>query len=835
MKYAMTKTAAEEQFWQSSPDFNITQNGSYLFWVKDDDGTTVSFNQEITQIDDSGFDFQINASHDSYIHNDLVIYCGGYEGDFSPRAEYSIDGGEWNIGDQCAVEQNCKVKFKVTTNDDKVWIKSYTVWQIDKIKPTISFSTGTEANLIVEVSDFESGISNIRYTLDGGVTFKDVFNNDDTSGFTKGPTTYRFNLNLTEECNVYVDVTDIASNIGFDEHAWTGKPETPDEPVTPPVEPGEPDTPDEPVTPPVKPERPDEPVTPPVEPVPAITNISRNPEKWTNGNVTLTANVNTDSDKYSLIEYSADSGKTWHTGNSVTIEQNGLVQFRLTTLDGIINNPVSIDVDNIDKTAPEIKNITTTTTDITAESVFVDASFSDDKMLVSKLYKINGGDWQSYNNTPIEVKQNGTVYFKAIDAAGNEGVNSYTVNNINPSDDWEDVKQDGPDGNVGDLGIIDHAQALITDGSVGKEDIFDYNAITLEHAAKIRFDIIASDKTKFQVYKLIEKKGNYSLKALRSVSPKKDKISGAYANTTKDLLFTAGRYYISIQSTNKKSILNTNYSINVDGDFFNKAGNNNNWADMKTAGSSGNVGNLGVIDTSKSLITDGWVGFSDKINYEKITLNTAAKLNFNLTATDKTRFAVYSLKENIGGKCSLKTLQNTILKKTKSTDASAASYFATTKDLFLAAGTYYISMYSTNANQGGNAEYSINVEGKFSTKADNSNDKWTSVLDTTGVTDHGVFSGWVGFGDEADFMKLDVSSDGRLSLEFNEATANAVAGKQLNVTCLNDKGKKVSLAFDGNGMISKKTLTAGEYYLGVICTNVKKHETDYSMTFNMLA
>ena len=51
-------------------------------------------------------------------------------------------------------------------------------------------------------------------------------------------------------------------------------------------------------------------------------------------------------------------------------------------------------------------------------------------------------------------------------------------------------------------------------------------------------------------------------------------------------------------------------------------------------------------------------------------------------------------------------------------------------------------------------------------------------------------------------------------------------------------GKSVAVAVDRDDphfLLSKKPVSAGEYYLGVICANVKKYDTSYSITTGLLA
>ena len=99
-----------------------------------------------------------------------------------------------------------------------------------------------------------------------------------------------------------------------------------------------------------------------------------------------------------------------------------------------------------------------------------------------------------------------------------------------------------------------------------------------------------------------------------------------------------------------------------------------------------------------------------------------------------------------------------------------------------------------------------------------------------------VLTGWVGFGDTADFYKFEVTDAGKISLELDEATKNALSSKEIKFSCLNSKGSSVALAaFKGDTLDSSKTLAEGVYYLGVTCANVQKYDTNYNVSIGMLA
>ena len=245
------------------------------------------------------------------------------------------------------------------------------------------------------------------------------------------------------------------------------------------------------------------------------------------------------------------------------------------------------------------------------------------------------------------------------------------------------------------------------EGWVGYGDAIDYSVLALENAASVSFDVSSSDAGKFTIWTLDAKTNK--LKSLQATATKLDKkVEGPQNNvaTTKALLLQAGTYYLSIENTNAKKGGSGNYTVMMDDKtvFFTKGDNSDDWTDMKTKGAAGAVAKVTEpVMAGSTLVSDGWVGFGDSVDYMEITLAGATNnLQFDLTSTDAAKFTIYSLvaPAKAGAAYSLKSLQST---------AVAANKNVTTKALKLAAGTYYIAMESTNAAKGGNADYTVKV------------------------------------------------------------------------------------------------------------------------------
>ena len=130
-----------------------------------------------------------------------------------------------------------------------------------------------------------------------------------------------------------------------------------------------------------------------------------------------------DFDKTVTIRNTAGFGDTLAAGG--TVQLSGLY-YALRLADAELTLLVGVEAPDI--TPPAKPNATPSTTATTSQNVTVTASFSDDS--VTKQVSLDGENWSAYTGG-IVFEENGTVYFRGIDAAGNVSeVTSYTVSNI---------------------------------------------------------------------------------------------------------------------------------------------------------------------------------------------------------------------------------------------------------------------------------------------------------------------------------------------------------------------------------------------------------------------
>ena len=155
-------------------------------------------------------------------------------------------------------------------------------------------------------------------------------------------------------------------------------------------------------------------------------------------NYTITVNTKQATGKYVLADYADSFGDAENVSVKNTAGQtigNISVSGSILNYEGNnyslskVNNSLVLNIRIIDSIAPTISNIYANVTKPTNGSVHVYADFADETQLASSLYRIGNGSWQNYGGSVL-MNDNGIVYFKAIDTAGNTTEKQYSVSNI---------------------------------------------------------------------------------------------------------------------------------------------------------------------------------------------------------------------------------------------------------------------------------------------------------------------------------------------------------------------------------------------------------------------
>ena len=396
---------------------------------------------------------------------------------------------------------------------------------------------------------------------------------------------------------------------------------------------------------------------------------------------------------------------------------------------------------------------------------------------------------------------------------------------------------------------------------MGGDDAADFAKITMKYSAKLSLTVTATDAAKFTLWRLIPGKGDsYTMKSVQTASLKKNKQTGEYEATTNPLMVYEGEeFYVSVESPNAKKGAEAFYNVQVNKDdsvFFTKGDNSDDWDDLADNGDDGKVANCKP-DTSAGLVTRDWVGFGDEIDYKRFTVNSAANLLLWVESSDQAEFALYRLNEpDKKGKYSLKKLESAKLSKNpKYTPTNGdPQYYKIFQPILVTAGTYYISMKSTNAAKGGSADYEVYYNGTvFFSHGDNSDD-WDDLAEKGAAGKVGknidvnpnmyvVTDDWVGYGDPVDCKKITLSSAAKLSFYVD-----SFDNMKFSLCALNEPDKKgkyslktlqsVSIkvgkwGLDNDARTKAVLLEAGEYYIRMESTNAAKGgNANYEVTLN---
>ena len=299
---------------------------------------------------------------------------------------------------------------------------------------------------------------------------------------------------------------------------------------------------------------------------------------------------------------------------------------------------------------------------------------------------------------------------------------------------------------------VDEEETVSRDVVVGKDtltnyvgygDAADYRKITLETGASLSFTVKATDAAKIVIYSLAEgtgkKAGTYTMKQLQTTTLKLDKATRLYTIDTKPLLLSLnaedaegnayGEYYVSVQSTNaakggkayysvelndKKTVFYSDADDGMNNWLYRKADKARNMDIVKSEGTAITMGTTNIqideegavsyTDETDGITYSNFVGFGDDTDFARIELEADATVSFKVDATDSVKFMIYSLAPGRNG-YTMKAVQTTTLKLGK--DKKPVS--KKTKAIWLAEGTYYIAMQSTNAKSGGAAYYNVSL------------------------------------------------------------------------------------------------------------------------------
>ena len=362
--------------WQLSNQKTFTKNEEVKIRVKDEAGNISPVRLEsITKIDkDAPVVSSITGNPTAWTNKDVTLTINATDAGCGLHSTpYSFDGGStWQTSNKKTFSSNQVVKIKVKDKLGNTYETSVTISKIDKVAPTISGVTGNptawtkgDVTLTITASDAESGLQSTPYSFDNGATWvssnKQVF---------------------TQNKEVIIKVRDVAGNITTYNKIVINKID---------------------------------------KNAPTISSVVKNPGTWTTGNVTLTVTATDAGCGLHSSAYSFDGGSTWQTANTKTYTNNtnGII-IKVRDVLGNTATYQTINITNIDKTAPIISKVegnptAWTNKDVTLKITATDAGCG----LHATPYSFDGGKTWQKEASKIYKENTKNIVIKVKDKLGN--------------------------------------------------------------------------------------------------------------------------------------------------------------------------------------------------------------------------------------------------------------------------------------------------------------------------------------------------------------------------------------------------------------------------------
>ena len=356
--------------------------------------------QTLSLPDSKDITFTANIPNDQWTKENVIVTINWPQDIEGLTLQYRVlpvgtSQGEWKSDtSKVTITENATIEAKLKTESgQESGVASYKVTNIDKTAPAsftpTATSTSNSITLTGSTTDSGSGIKGYYFSKDDGATWTAIQSGTSYTftDLTKN-TTYKLRMKAEDNVGLIATteaITKATSDIPGGDSNITFTP---------------------------------------------------SPSGWTNGSVAVTVNWPTSNVPSGLTkQYKIGSSGTWTTYTApITLTSNNTIYARYIDNTSQAGTTASINITNIDKTAPNAFNLTYTKT---SNSITVTASTTDTGSGIAKYqYKIDNGTWQDSNKfTGLTTGSTHTISAKAIDKVGlqTEATNkdlSVTIDNI---------------------------------------------------------------------------------------------------------------------------------------------------------------------------------------------------------------------------------------------------------------------------------------------------------------------------------------------------------------------------------------------------------------------
>ncbi len=541
--------------------------------------------------------------------------------------------------------------------------------------------------------------------------------------------------------------------------------------------------------------------------------VSLSTEEWTNRDVSVTLEYDPESGKN---EYSLDGGNSWLLyDGAFTVTEKTELRFRSTYSNGMVIYTEHL-VGNIDKTAPTIGDISADIKVMTNQNITVSAVFADDCFLASKQYKIGNGKWSDYV-AGVTMTANETIYFRATDAAGNEGTAQFTVDNIDKT---------APDKPLVSADITAATNKNVEVGATCKQDAGSpvFIQYSLDGKSFREYTTSVTVRENGTLYfRCADTAGNIGSSVAYTVS-NIDRTPPALPVISVTTADNGGKSEVIVSAAFSKDSAIREYSVNgTDWESYLdpvkcSAGETVSFRAFDAAGNASDIvswNTLLNLDDSWALLrqrnspaTDigfgaeysDWVGSGDKIDFRHLVLTRSGSYNFTVSGLVNTvKATVYEVIANV--KTGLESL-----KKIKSVSIKPAGG-AITGVLLDAGKTYCVSVEAPGAAKGLGTVYDFKFGGTEFTRANEAADGIWSSAPALAFGER--LSEWVGFGDKLDYRRLALTESGSYDFTISgventvkmtvyEVVANTKLKKLKSISVKSTGGAITGLLLDGS-------------------------------------
>ena len=386
---------------------------------------------------------------------------------------------------------------------------------------------------------------------------------------------------------------------------------------------------------------------------------------------------------------------------------------------------------------------------------------------------------------------------------------------------------------------------------IGYGDISDYKNIDFATTGRYTFSLsnVAAGAvlTVYEQVKKVNSKGEekISYKKITSVTANQTKINGV---TSKEVVLEAGKkYFYEVKAANKK-LIGTEYRVDIK--CIQSYPGATTYDDIIPVDKSKFTGDiLKVSEKKDQSITellekdrynnDLWVGAGDKVDYFMLTEDSGQYLLADAT---------YQLKldgiegNNIKvaiGYLDAKGQFKAIMSKTGAKNTDSLVMHCNFNYANLSKGQLYVQVSANGTN--GNSRYKMSLL-PYNQLADNTDDTVEMTQKNLKAGEANAHKDWVGFGDNVDFVKLELSADGLYRFSVSEVENNVTVDVLKKVVAENGTIKFIKVealkATAAKNSVEGKMLlldASEEYYVSIKAPGANSGKnSDYKLIMMML-